>query len=157
MASSLELITYAQQVAGTPQLSVYRTGALTLVAATPTAVSWDAENYQDNVPAGAMHSTVTNPTRMIAPIPGKYSIMTAVHVASNASAPSLIAILRVNGSTVRTQAAAGTAGAISAVGSSTALKLTASDYVEVLIQSSLAQAVTTGTNTTWATMSFLSS
>lgn len=149
-----------------PCVSVFRSAALTLsaTAGTMTLVPWDGEEYEDNVVADAMHSTVTNPSRLIAPYNGKYLLLATVEMSGNATAPYLRINAQknnagVNGTAQKWSTGPGSAGASNTnnVALATPLKLLAGDYIEIFVSSSLAShGVAVGQTTTYASMTMQS-
>jgi hypothetical protein len=141
-----------------PSLSVYRSAALSLTGTSLTTVSWDAEEWQDNVATNAMHNTASNSSRLIAPTAGKYDLCACLQVVSNASAPYLTIQVKKNGTTVlRTKSMTGTVSQVNSVDINTRLKLSANDYVEILVSSTVSgQALTVGSSTCFASLAFAS-
>ena len=141
-----------------PTVGVYQSTTLT-VNNTVATVLWQAEDWEDNVTADAMHSTSTNNSRLTAPTAGKYLIVGAVRVPLDASfAPYLTLDLRLNGSTtIKSATATGTANKATTVELNAAVKLNANDYVEFRVSSSISggQSSVTGSANTYASMTML--
>jgi hypothetical protein len=154
--ASLDSSSHLVQLPALPSLSVYRSAALSLTTTSLTVLGWDAEDHQDNVSANAMHNTASNNSRLIAPIAGKYDVRATVQVASNAAAPYLTIQVRLNGTTVlRARATNGVASQVNSVDIAARLKLSANDYVEVLVSSTVSgQALTVGSSTCFASLTF---
>lgn len=74
---------------------IYRTTNQSINSATWTAVSFDAERYDDH----GLHEGVTNPTRITIIEPGRYLLIGSAHFAFHATGLRAARIL-LNGSTV---------------------------------------------------------
>jgi hypothetical protein len=142
-----------------PMLGVFRSAAFSVTGTTLTVIPWDGEDYEDNVAANAMHNMSTNPSRLIAPIAGKYLLLATVEFKIYTAVAYYFQIkFRLNGATdIRWSTGPGTASQTNNTSISTVWKFAAGDYVEVLASSKEADhPVAVGASTTYATMSYLS-
>lgn len=137
----------------TPFCSVFRNGALSLLANTLTLVSWDAEN-EDN---DNMHSTVTNPSRITFQTTGLYLFTVGSSYGPTAADQGRRIMVRLNsggssggGSQVAIVDAA-TNATPAAIGSDMQPQiafyyraLNVGDYLETFFESTVAQGITAG-------------
>lgn len=109
--------------------SAYATTTQTLTTATTTALALDAHDFQ----AGALHSAVTNNSRVTAAVAGRYSFTGHVVFAGNATGQRFIA-LRKGGSVflATTRLPNNGAGVLLACEVSCLVALAAGEYVELL-------------------------
>lgn len=68
-----------------PAANVRQTSAQTLTNATPTALTFQAEDFDDDPTGGSGHSTVSNTSRYTANYPGWYMCAGGICFATNAS------------------------------------------------------------------------
>lgn len=113
-----------------PACSVYHNTTQTIATGTTLLVlAANAENYDNN----AMHSTVTNNSRITAITAGRYRIGVVLSWAANATGNRATAF-RVNGTTdYVVDIRVGTATNSTAISGSRTLVLAANDYVEVFV------------------------
>ena len=115
-----------------PAVAVYRSASQTITTGTPgTVINWDAEEYEDNCVADSMHSTSVNPSRLIAPVAGKYLVLASYETNGSATSGRYTIALNKNGTTVKWATLAVTASSNWQVPISAMLKLAANDYIEV--------------------------
>lgn len=117
----------------TSAVSVNRSTNQSIPNSAVTAVSFDAENYDDGTAAG-MHESVTNPTRLTCQVPGVYMVSAYGRLANSTTGVRQINI-RLNGSIVVSTLTIPPSG--SGFGDDlpvvAQLKMNVGDYVEVTI------------------------
>ena len=126
---------------------VYRSAALNIATGgSGTVINMDAESYDD----GGWHDLVTNPSRITVPSNGLYLLQACCSMLQAATGERQGQIL-VNGTFRAVGRIVGTASAHATIHVQTTLRLSASDYVELLgYQTSGANlALNTGTGETW--------
>jgi hypothetical protein len=134
---------------------VFRSAALSIVNATITAISFDAEDYD----LGALHNLGVNPTRLTVPAggAGRYAVCAGISYATNATG---IRQIRFNKNGVLESVSAvqpvNTGNSMYLLGS-TILDLAATDYVEVAAyqESGAGLALNVSRAETWAAMAQL--
>lgn len=115
-----------------PTVQVYKTaaGGQSLTTATYAPVTFESEAWDNR----SMHSTVSNTSRLVAPVAGKYRVSATITFTANTSGARAINF-RVNGSTTQRYGTisvpASTGGLATQLSTSTELDLAAGDYVEV--------------------------
>lgn len=116
-----------------PSVGVHRSGVQAITTSTLTTITWDVEEYDTD----AMHSTVSNTGRLVAPVAGKYDITGRAMFATNATGFRQ-AQIRVNGTTViDTDTDYGpTAAGPCYLDLGRDWVLAASDYIEMLVSQS---------------------
>lgn len=133
-----------------PSVSVSRNSGTPTLAAVNTlvAVTWDTKVWEDNTTANSM-CNLSAPTRLVAPITGKYTLYFSVRLlGSGATTQDVRARIVKNGAgngsagtslywATATNAATAVPVGDPTVSGAVELKLTAADYVEVFIRSSL--------------------
>jgi hypothetical protein len=145
-------VTYAG-AAGQYSAQVYRAAALSLVTATPTAIPWDTE---ENV-QGAVHSTVTNPTRFTAPIAGVYLLTAHLRYTGSALGTQRSCAIYKNGVALKDFAAYYFGANTFDLGNAVMARLAANDYLEVVgyQDSGAGLALGVGALASWAQFSLL--
>ena len=129
-----------------PACRVYGSIGVTVPTATDTAIAFNTERYD----VGSIHSTVTNTSRLTAPIAGVYHVEGNIRITSAAAATVLLSI-RLNGTTVIAQTAWKTATGIdNGMIVSCDYALAASDYVEIVVRHNEGSDLSTGGNANWA-------
>lgn len=119
-------------IANPPRCSVYMTTAAAIATGTPTALTWDTEEYDTD----GMHSTTTNTSRITCVTPGLYLLTSNIEW-SAFNAGYIRLQFRINGVTYT---AANVAPFITATGQlaiATQYQLVAGDYVEVIATQSI--------------------
>lgn len=118
---------------GPPTCRVYNNANLTIPNATETAVTLNAERRDPY----AMHSTVTNTSRVTVPIDGFYEFGGHLSYDGASSTGYRSLLLKVNGSTVaQDERNAVTGGVATTVSLATAYELTAGQYIQMFAKQS---------------------
>lgn len=114
-----------------PYCHVFNSALISIPNNVLTAVTFDSERED----TGGCHSTLSNTSRLVAPVAGIYNLGASISLAANATGIRQ-AMLRVNGSLVVAEQTLGNAGA----GSGTEFmiggiqwRLAVNDYVELLV------------------------
>lgn len=122
-----------RQIQDPPRARVYNSGNISISDATPTALTFDSERY-DQGTATEQHSTTTNTGRLTCRRPGIYHVGVALNFDANATGSRIVSI-RLNGSTTIAEdgkpALAGGYGTAFAIG--TDYRLAADDYLDVVV------------------------
>lgn len=113
-----------------PQARVFNSANISIADSTFTALTFDSERY-DN---GSLHDTGANTSRLTAPITGLYAIGACLQWAASAAGRRQ-ARLRLNGTAYidMIEHAPSAAGATTVQDPGTDYRLTAGDYVEVVV------------------------
>lgn len=146
-----------------PAVETYLSAAQTTPSGVGTAISWDAEYFDYSDP---MHSTVTNPTRLVAVATGRYLITGQVCFATNATGIRSVQFrLNAAGSYTGGTSIAYTSGPGNSVTNAVAATpvcyrdMVAGDYIELFINqtSGIALGISTTLANTFATMRLIGS
>lgn len=124
-----KVVVASSQLSGTAQYKalVYRSTQQLIATATATAVQFTDEDYD----VGTLHDTVTNNTRLTAPVAGYYLVHGAVTYEANGTG-SRATIMAKNGAIVGTQASGRAGGTLAdAPFLCTIVHLNAGDYLEL--------------------------
>jgi len=144
-----------------PSCRMYRS-AVYNAATSMTIIGWDAEEWEDNVTANALHSTSTNSSRITASATGKWRLTASIEFDSLTTVQQCRANVRKNAAGVNS---GGTSLLWASARTHTTdtntwnialplegvFKLVAGDYVEVFLTSTIAShTVNPGIDVTWA-------
>jgi hypothetical protein len=108
---------------------VYHNAAQAITTATITYLNFNSERYD----VGNLHDTVTNNSRLTAPVSGKYVITTSIFYASNATGVRYLAIEHNGTLTIAFDTRGAVSGDITGITISTIYNLSAGDYVRVWV------------------------
>lgn len=108
---------------------VFNSAAITLTSGVGAVLTFDSERFD----TGNLHSTVSNTSRLTAPITGLYLIGASVEFAANATGIRQFT-LRLNGTTIIgvIDQVLSSAGGVTWLTTDTIYRLVAGDYVEVV-------------------------
>lgn len=124
-----------------PSVGAYRNAALNAnaVASTLTAVAWDAETWEVNVPADTLHSISVNNTRFSASVSGIWQFAYTIQMATNGAATRIQTQIRKNGSAnQRWNSMENIASGSGIIHQSAPVVMTAGEYVELMLSSNIA-------------------
>lgn len=107
---------------------VYRNAAWSVPNATATAIPWDSESYD----SGTIHDNTTNPSRLVAPVTGKYSVKAGVRFGTAGAAGNFLSLKLYKGASQMSAIwYAGTTASIS-LPFDDDIHLIAGEYIELL-------------------------
>lgn len=148
-----------------PSVAVYLTSAIISTGGlinTLVTLAWDTKEWEDNTAANSMCNLGTQPTRLVAPIAGKYNLAFTIRFADQAAAKDVRVRVLKNGATAQLWATGtnyiGASQPGVSVSASRELKLAATDYLEIQVQSSqISHLLVPGLSLTCAQLAFRSS
>jgi len=123
--------TAAGAIAFRPRLTAHvtRTGAKPLTPATRTILDFDGDRYKDDA---TMHSTVTNNSRLVAPVAGRYAIGACIGFDNTSTVGFRLAALKLNNAAyIGEDSKNAVNGYYTYCAPTTTYDLAAGDYVEV--------------------------
>jgi len=129
-------------------VKVYRSLATSIPNGGSATITWDQEVWN---PTG-MHSTSTNPTRLTAPVAGKYRFDAQVGYTSNATGYRSLAVTQ-NANPVARSTSQAANGATHVQAVSGEVQMAAGDYLEVVVGQNSGGALNTTTGVDQTSMS----
>lgn len=120
-----------------PSVRVYNSAAISIPNATATVLTFDTERYDND----AIHSIVTNTSRLTCVTAGRYVISGSVEFAAGAGTYRIVEVL-LNGTTVISAVRfTPTSSGVTRLSITTQYNLAATDYVELRVQHDVGSAI----------------